>query len=69
MRTITTVKTAHLAAFVRAAHRLTNELINLEFSPSKTNTEITIVSYTPLYDDTHAILMIMYLDALQKDKH
>lgn len=66
MRTITTVRTEHLAAFIRAAHRLNNELINLEFSPERENTEITVVSYTPLYSDTHTILMIMYLDALKE---
>lgn len=66
MRTVTTVKTEHLAAFVRAAHRLNNELINLEFTPECGNNEVTVVSYTPMYSDTHTILMIMYLDALRE---
>lgn len=66
MRIRTEIKTENLAAFIRAAHRLNEELGELEFTPSGTNNDTTLVSYIPLYNDTNIILMIMYLDALRE---
>lgn len=66
MRIRTEIKTENLAAFIRAAHRLNEELEELEFTPSGTNNDTTLVSYIPLYNDTNIILMIMYLDALRE---
>lgn len=66
MRITTEIKTENLAAFVRAAHRLNNELCDLEFAPVNEDNSTTSVSYTPLYHDTNIILMIMYLDALRE---
>lgn len=65
MRIRTEIKTENLAAFVRAAHRLNNELFDLEFEPVNEDNSTTVISYTPLYNDTNIILMIMYLDALR----
>lgn len=66
MRIRTEIKTENLAAFIRAAHRLNEELGELEFTPAGNNNDTTVVSYIPLYSDTNIILMIMYLDALRE---
>lgn len=66
MRIRTEIKTENLAAFIRAAHRLNEELEELEFTPSGKDNDTTLVSFIPLYNDTNIILMIMYLDALRE---
>lgn len=66
MRIRTEIKTENLAAFVRAAHRISGELSFLEFEPGNEDNDTTVVSYEPLYKDTNIVLMIMYLDALRE---